>query len=395
MQTKKIVGACIVCGMMVMGFVRWAKVTFQPQYSDVRFQPADQLHAGCTNSADILLSSQGQKITKFTLVLYYDPDQLEILRILPTDTTSITSSKIEYNKITLEVQNPSFTSSTQAKSFFQIDFKSDTAGQENISLGTGSDAVIANKIMPLAGIFTMNFVQVPECQPDIVPPNINLIYPKDTIQRIHLDQYFIFDIKDIGKWVDKNSVIINFDGDKYFSWSENMKRNGDYLTFYPSKRIPIDKTINLKISVADQQVYGWPNTTASAYTFMSATGMSLNKEISPLLFRMIAQEASKISASPNECALLADYYTKAQISYQQELKSILQKVWCDLSTIDTSLLSPDTNVVQKNTQQKNYTNISVFATIWWILFFITFVLKMHYLLAYKKHKKANEKLKMK
>jgi len=59
---------------------------------------------------------------------------------------------------------------------------------------------------------------------------------------------------------------------------------------------------------------------------MSATGMSLNKEISPLLFRMIAQEASKISASPNECALLADYYTKAQISYQQELKSILQKV---------------------------------------------------------------------
>jgi len=131
--------------------------------------------------------------------LYYDPDQLEILRILPTDTTSITSSKIEYNKITLEVQNPSFTSSTQAKSFFQIDFKSDTAGQENISLGTGSDAVIANKIMPLAGIFTMNFVQVPECQPDIVPPNINLIYPKDTIQRIHLDQYFIFDIKDIGK----------------------------------------------------------------------------------------------------------------------------------------------------------------------------------------------------
>ena len=74
-----------------------AKVTFQPLYSDARFQPTDKLHAWCTNSADILVSPQGQKVTKITLVLYYNPDTIEILRVVPTTNNSVTHSKIEYN----------------------------------------------------------------------------------------------------------------------------------------------------------------------------------------------------------------------------------------------------------------------------------------------------------
>jgi hypothetical protein len=45
----------------------------------------------------------------------------------------------------------------------------------------------------------LDFAEVPECEPDIIPPSINLIYPKDSDEDIYLDQYFIFDIKDIGK----------------------------------------------------------------------------------------------------------------------------------------------------------------------------------------------------
>jgi hypothetical protein len=84
-------------------------------YSDVRFQPSDKLHAGCTNSADILFSPQGQKIAKFKIILSYNPESLEILRILPTVDDGSASSKIEYNKIILEVNNPSFSSSTETK----------------------------------------------------------------------------------------------------------------------------------------------------------------------------------------------------------------------------------------------------------------------------------------
>ncbi|MEI6118660.1 MAG: hypothetical protein WCP92_05560 [bacterium] len=81
-----------------------------------------------------MVASQGQKITKLTLVLYYNPENLEILRILPTAGNSTATSKIEYNKIILEVTNPTFTSTTEAKSFFQISFKSDIVGKETITL---------------------------------------------------------------------------------------------------------------------------------------------------------------------------------------------------------------------------------------------------------------------
>lgn len=232
-------------------------------------------------------------------------------------------------------------------------------------------------------------MQVPECEPDIIPPSINLIYPKDTDQRITLDQYFIFDIKDIGKGVDKSSVIVNFDGEQFFYGSDNLKWNGNYLTFYPSKRIPIDADIDLKIMISDKQSYGGANSTESMYSFQSATGMALNKQINPMMFRRISQEAEKISASVDECELLSDFYTNAKVTSQREIRSIIQKVGCDMASLDTSLLEPEEENETITKEQQQYRNISVFATLGWILFFIAFTLKLHYLYAYKKHKKMN------
>ncbi len=392
MKTKRILNFLLILILGGLSIARWAKVSFQPLYSDVRFQPSDKLHAWCANSADVLFSPQGQKITKFTLTLYYNPENIEIIRILPTTKDGILSSKIEYNKIILEVENPKFASSTETKSFFQLYFKSAVAGKDSIFLWTGSEAITANKTYPLAWTFALDFAEVPECEPDIVPPSVNLIYPKDSSQRINLDQYFIFDIKDIWKWIDKNSVIISFNDKQYFYGAENIKRNGNYLTFYPNSWIPIDTGIDIKIVIADKQSYWWANKTESVYNFKTATGMSLTKNIDPMMFRRIAQEAEKISASVDECWLLADLYNKSEVVYQQELKSIIQKVWCNLNSIDTSLLeTSETNLsTDMNNTQKQYRNISVFATLWWILFFITFTLKMHYIVLYKKHKKIND-----
>lgn len=384
-KTKKLVALWLISFVVMLWCARWAKVTFQPLYSDARFQPADKLSAGCASSADILLSPQGQKITKFTLVLYYDPENIEILRILPRTNNGVMNSKIEYDRIVLEVGSPIFSSTTAATSFFQIYFKSDVVGKQVLTLWTGSEAVTANKTYPLQWAFDLNFEKVPECEPDIVPPNISLIYPKDTNSRITLDQYFIFDIKDIGKWINKNSAIINFDGQQYFYGSENMKRNGNYLTFYPGTWIPINAKINLEISIADKQSYGWANKTDSTYSFKSATGMLLNKNISPMMFVRMAQEAEKISASPNECALLADFYSKSEVSYQQELKSIIQKVWCNLA--NTGVLNLVREESTLSTQQKQYRSISVLAVVGRALFFISFLLKIHYLLSYRRHKK--------
>lgn len=391
LKTKKLITRWLFWIFAMLWCARWAKVTFQPLYPDARFLPTDQLHAGCTNSADILFSPQGQKVTKFTIVLYYNPDSMEIVRVLPSTNNGIATSKIEYNKIILEVQNPTFASSTQTLSFFQLYFKSDIVGKEVLTLWTGSEVVTANATRPLEWIFNLDFAKVPECEPDVVPPSISLIYPKNTDDRITLDQYFIFDVKDIWKGIDKNSAIVNFDGQQYFYGSDNLKRNGNYLTFYPSTWIPIDKKIDLKILIADKQIYGGANKIESTYTFQTATGMSLNKWISPMIFRSMAQWAEKISASEDECILLAGLYKNAGISSQQPLKSIIQKAGCSLATIDSSLIAADKDDTSKTTpQQKQYRNISVFATLGWLLFIIAFTLKMHYLLSYRRHKKLSE-----
>ncbi|MEI7918752.1 MAG: hypothetical protein WCH65_00630 [bacterium] len=124
---------------------------------------------------------------------------MEILRVLPTVNTKNVTSKIEYNKIILEVTNPTFSSSNEAKSFFQLNFKSSALEPQSLILGTGSSASTSSKTYPLDGSFDLQFARVVECDPDVIPPSLSLIYPKDSEQKIGLDQYFIFDIKDIGK----------------------------------------------------------------------------------------------------------------------------------------------------------------------------------------------------
>jgi hypothetical protein len=46
---------------------------------------------------------------------------------------------------------------------------------------------------------SFSFAKGMECEPDEVPPVIALISPQDNKEKIPLDRYFVFDIKDMGK----------------------------------------------------------------------------------------------------------------------------------------------------------------------------------------------------
>ena len=370
-----------------LGFVQWAQIGFDPLYSDARFQPSDKLHAWCIHSADITLNPQWQTITTLSAMISYDPEQIEILRILPM-TDIVSTSKIEYNKIILQSKNPK--NSTTKYPLFQIFFKSTVPGESLLKLETGSQVTTKNNAYPLAGTFPIAFEKVPECEPDIIPPNINLVSPKNTDQNITLDQYFIFDVKDIGKWVSKESAVINFMGKQYYYWSENIKWNANYLMFYPDQWLPINQDVSINVLVADKQSYGWANTSQKIFTFHTATGMILKNNVTPILFRKIAQEAGKISASVDECEVLGNFYASADILYQKKLRGILQKFWCDLEWIENTLTTPVAEKPTMNKSSQQYNHISVFATLGWILFFIAFSLKIHYLLQYKKHKRLSQ-----
>jgi hypothetical protein len=54
--------------------------------------------------------------------------------------------------------------------------------------------------------------------------------------------------------------------------------------------------------------------------------MSFTKDINPMIFRQIAQEAQKTSASARECSVLVDFYNKAELLYKKDLTAVIQKV---------------------------------------------------------------------
>jgi hypothetical protein len=86
---------------------------------------------------------------------------------------------------------------------------------------------------------------------------------------------------------------------------------------------------------------------------------------------------------------LADWYSTAELPYQKNISSIIQKVWCDLASVDAALLAYENDTpTGMNNQEKQYRNLSVFATLGWILFLLAFTLKMHYLFSCRKHKQT-------
>jgi hypothetical protein len=61
---------------------------------------------------------------------------------------------------------------------------------------------------------------------------------------------------------------------------------------------------------------------------------------------------------------LGDLYSKSTIVYQKELQSIIQKLGCNLASLDTSVLEANKEMSDtSNQEQKQYINISVFASL--------------------------------
>ena len=163
---------------------------------------------------------------------------------------------MEYSSIVLDLAN--LDKQAQSMPLFHIAFQSiPEITTTNIEITTGSYFIANGKKTLLTQTIPLTFATVPECTPDVIPPSIKLLYPENPKERVTLDQYFIFDIKDIGKGIDKESVKILLDGQLLdANDTENIKWNGDYLTVYPKDRLPIDTGVTLVVTIDDKQAYG-------------------------------------------------------------------------------------------------------------------------------------------
>lgn len=370
-----------------------AQLFIQPNFAEPRFEPADKLHAGCVNSATVSIkTSSKENISSFRFVVSYEPQNMEILEIKPNDAyKDIMDSKIEYDKVIVSMLNKPIPQG-ETTSLFTLSFKSNEFATESLLAIRKPSYVIDqnNKEILVFVEQRLPFEKVSECKPDVLPPTITLIKPQNTSQLLGLDSYFTFSLKDEGKGIDPTSLRLNFDGITYTGSDPSFVWDKDQLFFYPKKWLPIGKTLDLAIVIGDKQVYWWANTSKKTFTFTTHPSIVFENSLTPTMYRNLAGKAKNIYATAEECAALAFLGSNAltlQFPFEP-IESLSKKINCPFDK--SSILS---SLEQNKTAAKSTVFISVFSILGWVLFGITFILKLHYLLSYRKHKKLSRSLK--
>lgn len=396
-KIKSILKLWILFSMLLWLPTYSANIFFNSNYPDSRFPPTDKLHAWCTHSANVSLKTDWENIKTINLVLEYDLKKIKILRVVPIQNDSWTNYSIEYWKILFNKISKEETKEENI-SLFNIYYQS----QESITWANFKFTQWSYlttkywKVISLEKIFSIPFAQAPECDPDIVPPSIELIKPINKSAWIALDSSFIFEIKDDWKWIDKKTLNLNIDDQDYKYNDDEVYWSWENLIVYPRKRLQTNKKINVEISISDKQKYWWANTKKQSFEVKTSSWLLLEDYIDPFRFREISQWYESYRWTQNECWLVWNIYIQESWTKKNLSKSILKKLWCPIPTESIELKDNNENlqknvIIPQKETRKNY--FSVFAILWRVLFLITFILKLHYRYWASKHKKIIEQFK--
>ena len=346
-----------------------AQVSVNPIYTSERFWPSDKFHAGCENQIDVIFHLDNSKINWVNAILHYDWDRVEILKVMANWekennlTYTVEKDKIIFSKLKSEwnwLDNVTFSV------FFKV--------AESVELAKFSfekwSYIVDSKwnMIDLEWNYSFEFVEVPECEPDIVAPSVELLFPSDkTGEYVALDTYFQFEIDDSGKWINEDSIKIRIDRSIYALADIEYVRNDKILTVYPDIWMPFNTGFEVQISVSDKQSYWKPNITLKTYEFKTSDELNLLNEINPVEFRKIVNMNKYLKWTTEECGLLSEVYSLWNEEDLDVLKSINSKLRCE-----------ELSIVQKIWEEKitensaNWKGFSVFAMIWWVLFWSLF-----------------------
>ena len=376
---------CILAWLIWTIWISQAQVSLNPIYTTDRFQPSDMFHAWCENYIDVVFDLTDVEIAWVNAILKYNNADIDIIKIIPqwekenNLTYVIEKDTIIFNKLKTETL-------WLDKIIFSVFFEGDTnLKSTEFGFVTWSYVVDINGAMfDINSSYKFDFATVPECNPDIIAPSVEMIFPAvGTGEYTALDSYFQFEISDQGKWINKDSVNISIDDIKYdlsnveHEWDENM------LTIYPDTWLSIWSKISLSIDVQDKQVYWKANISTEKYDLQTSTWLYLLNDIDPVQFRKLVNKEKYYQWSVEECNLLSDVYVDWDEETQKNILSINKRLSCgeivSLSNPD-SLVWGDGNLVVEFKSK-----FSVFAILGWILFWLLLFIKIFGYLA-KWHK---------
>ena len=361
-KTKNLILAA--CALLFCGF-GFAQVSVNPVYTSERFKPSDKFHAGCENQIDVVFQLDNSRINWVNAILQYDWNDVEILKVLAVwEKENNLSYTVEKDKIVFSKLKTDW--AWLDKVTFSLFFKVETDLEKTDFSFSKWSYVVDSKwnMVELTWNYSFEFTEVPECDPDIVAPSVDLVFPSSkTGEYVALDTYFQFDIDDQGKWVNVDSIKFTIGGLEYSINGLEHEWRGKLLTIYPDVWMPFNTWFSVQIAVSDKQSYGKPNTTTKTYKFQTSDELKFLNEINPVDFRKIVNMNKYLRWTSDECSLLSEVYSEYYEKYWEELDSINTKLWCEELVVITKTW--DEAVIQEIVNDNS--KISVFAMFGWIL----------------------------
>ena len=355
-----------ICALFLCGF-SFAQVALNPIYTSERFQPSDKFHAGCENQIDVIFKLNNSKINWVNAILHYYWDRVEVLRIIANGekennlTYTVENDKIIFSKLKSDWD---WLDSVTFSVFFKV---WETVESSDFSFEKWSYIVDSKwNMVDLEWNYNFEFSIVPECDPDIVAPSVELLFPSNKSgEYVALDSYFQFEIDDAGKWVNEDSIKISINWSEYSLDSIEHIRDDKVLTVYPNFRMPFNTGFEVEITVSDKQSYWKANTTLKIYEFQTSDELNLLNEIDPVEFRKLVNMDQYFKWTADECELLAELYSNSDQRNWEILESINGRLDC--SSLENVEKVGQINVVE-NIEDNSKNFFSVFAMLWWILF---------------------------
>lgn len=346
----------------------FAQVSVNPIYTSERFKPSDKFHAGCENQIDVVFHLNNSKINWVNAILHYDWDRVEILKIVANGekennlTYTVEKDKIIFSKLKSDWN---WLDTVTFSVLFKVSENEEFA---KFSFEKWSYVVDSKwNMVELWWDYNFEFTEVPECDPDIVAPSVELVFPSDkTGDYVALDTYFQFEIDDSWKWINEDSIWIKVDKSAYTLNSVEHVWKGKILTIYPDIWMPFNTGFEVQISVSDKQSYWKPNTTQKTYKFQTSNELNLLNEINPVEFRKIVNMNNYLKWTKDECSLLSQVYSDLDDETMDVLKSINGKLWCE----ELVFVEKTWDIVVID--DSDWESFSVFAIIGWVLFWSLF-----------------------
>lgn len=351
-----------IASLTVIG-VSFAQVSVNPIYTPERFKPSDKFHSNCENQIDVVFQLDNSKINWVNAIFEYDWDDVEILKVLAAwEKENNLSYTVEKDKIILSKLKTDW--AWLEKVTFSLFFKVWT-DIENTKFSFAKWSYVVDSkwnMVDLEWNYSFDFVEVPECDPDIVAPSVELVFPSNKSgEFVALDTYFQFDIDDQGKWVNNDSILFTIDGAEYGINEIEHEWRDTTLTIYPDVWMPFNTWFSVEIRVSDKQAYGKPNMTRKTYEFHTSDELKFLDDISAVDFRKIVNMDKYLKWTDSECKFLSVMYSNYIEQYWEELKSINSKIWCD------DLVFVEKNWDENTAEDNNWKGFSLFAMIGRIL----------------------------